>query len=435
MVALRTDANVWRPFAGAQTAFLASPAFEALFGGAAGPGKTECLIMEALRQIANPRYNAILFRRTFPELEGADGLIARSHNWYPAFGGKYNDNKHRWEFPAGARIYFGHLQRDDDVNLYQSWQLQYIGFDELTHFTERQYLYLFSRCRADVGSGLRCYVRAATNPGGVGHTWVKRRFITSDVRNKVRYFARLDDKDTAVDRFHPDARSRVFIPATHKDNPLISPEYVANLRQMDAVERARLEAGDWDAAYTDGIYANWSLANIDADRAEYNPALPVYWAVDDGYKNPRVVLLCQRHDNGAIGVFYEYYKSQQLFDQTTNDLLALPYPRPAMAIHDPAAAEFAAHLQSAGVMTYPADNDVSEGIKAVRDYICDGQGIRSLFVHPRCEKLIEELPGYAWQATGITAGGDPKPVKENDHTCDAIRYLIKTPYSPTGGIY
>src|SRR5690349_6763753 len=106
MIATTPNLDEWRPHAGQQIKFLSSSAFEALFGGSAGPGKSDCLVMEASRQIDNPRYNGILFRRTFTRLEGADGLIARSERWYPGYGGRYNAQKHFWKFPSGARIYF-----------------------------------------------------------------------------------------------------------------------------------------------------------------------------------------------------------------------------------------------------------------------------------------------------------------------------------------
>jgi predicted phage terminase large subunit-like protein len=106
-----------------QRAFLASGAYEALYGGAAGGGKTQALVIGALRHIDKPSYNAIIFRRTFPELEGE--VIPVSREWYPLCGGKYNAVQHCWTFPSGARIHFGHLQHEHDVERYQGWQFQY----------------------------------------------------------------------------------------------------------------------------------------------------------------------------------------------------------------------------------------------------------------------------------------------------------------------
>lgn len=248
-------AVLWRPNSGPQTKFLRSPAFEALYGGAAGGGKSDALLMEATRQIGNPEYRAILFRRTFPELQQSGGLIDRSKALYPALRGEYSETQHRWQFPSGAQIGFAHMQREDDKFSYQGAALAYIGFDELTHFTETQYLYLFSRCRAAEGTGLRCYVRATTNPGGHGHEWVKRRWgpwLDRDSEVKARagdllYYAMKDDADALVGPEHPDARSRTFIGARVSDNPFLAgTDYERNLKALPLVERKRLLEGDWD---------------------------------------------------------------------------------------------------------------------------------------------------------------------------------------------
>lgn len=436
MVALRTDRPIWMPHPGAQTAFLSSPAFEALFGGAAGPGKTDCLLMEALRQIDHPRYNGVLFRRTFPMLDAADGLIARSKRWYPAFRGRYNDQKHMWQFPSGARIYFTHLQYEDDVQNHQGAQYAYIAFDELTQFTEKQYLYLFSRCRADADSGLRCYIRSATNPGGIGHAWVKNRFITADVREKVRYFARIGGIDTQVDRFHPDGRSRSFIPATHKDNPQITQEYIANLRQLDDVERARLEGGDWDAEYTEGrVYPNWSSLENVTESAEYQPGLTIWWGVDDGYAqgqgpgtasyHPRVVLLGQVTPIGGLNIFDEYYVvNESSYETTIDNVIAKGHPTPEVAHVDSSAAMFKGAIWNRGIQTIGATHAVAEGIKNLRRMICDNNGVRLLHVHPRCKNLIREMGVYSQDSnTRFPDTGEPKPLKIDDHGPDALRYM------------
>ena len=257
MEAMTTTAPEWHPNPGPQTRFLQTAADEALFGGAAGGSKSEALLVEAQRQIANPNYRGILFRRTFPELEQAKGLIDRSKQLYsgPRSRGSYGEQRHRWTFPSGALIDFGHMGRDDDRLKYQGAGFAFIGFDELTHFTERQYLYLFSRNRAADGSGLRCYMRAGTNPGGPGHEWVKRRWgAWLDKKHpnpaepgELRWYAQVDDVDTEVGRDHPDAKSRTFIPAFVRDNPyLAGTDYERNLKLLPLVERKRLLEGDWD---------------------------------------------------------------------------------------------------------------------------------------------------------------------------------------------
>lgn len=446
----------WRPHPGQQTRFLSSPAFEALFGGAAGPGKTDCLLMESLRQIAHERYNAILFRRTFNRLEGADGLIARSERWFPAFNGRYNSQKHVWRFPSGARIYFGHMQHEWDKQQYQGAQYAYIGFDELTEFEESQYLYLFTRCRVPAGSGLRAYIRAATNPGNDGHEWVKRRFVTTDIINQLKWFALLNEVDTRVDKTHPDALSRAFYPALLKDNPSADPDYPRRiLLNPDIVERARLLGGDWDITSSEGrVYPEWSFANI-TEEAEYNPAWDVFWGVDDGYAygkgpgdasyHPRVILFGQMTPIGGLNIFAEYVKTGVASYQTSiHEALSYPvglpddynpttwkrppgaYNEPEIAYIDSSAAMFKGALWEEDINTIGATHTVSEGIKNTRQLICNGNGVRLLKVHPRCVHTIRELPGYKYADSDVAQVGERKPLKVDDHTADAARYMAWT---------
>ena len=149
---------------------------EALYGGAAGGGKSDALVIEALRQVDVPNYRALILRKTFPQLRE---LIDKTMQYYkPAFPkARYNASNHCWTFPSGAKIYFGSMFRSQDKYNYQGQQFDFIGVDELTHFTWEEYSYLMSRNRPS-GPGTQVYIRATANPGGIGHGWVKARFIT-----------------------------------------------------------------------------------------------------------------------------------------------------------------------------------------------------------------------------------------------------------------
>ena len=170
---------VWTPQQ-KQTRFMERPEYECLYGGAAGGGKSDALLAEALRQVDIPHYRAIIFRKTFPQLTE---LIDRSITLYKLAYPKanYNDSKHLWTFPSGAKIYFGSMQHTKDKTNYQGKRYDFIGFDELTHFTWEEYSYMFSRNRPSKNPRsdrkTRCYIRATANPGGIGHGWVKARFI------------------------------------------------------------------------------------------------------------------------------------------------------------------------------------------------------------------------------------------------------------------
>lgn len=213
-----------------QSAFMVLPNLEAFFGGACGGGKSDTLLMCALQYVDIPGYSAIIFRRTYSELALPGALLDRSREWlYPFRKNKevhWSKDEKTFTFPSGATLSFGYLENAGDRFRYQSSAYQMIGFDELTHFPEEDYLYLFSRLRRtkdieDKNVPLR--MRSASNPGGVGAQWVKKRFLT-------------EGKD----------KGRVFIPAVMYDNPYLDTEtYLESLNQLDPVTREQLLRGDW----------------------------------------------------------------------------------------------------------------------------------------------------------------------------------------------
>ena len=159
--------------------FLDETPKQVFYGGAAGGGKSDWLLMGALEYVEVPGYAALLLRRTFQDLALPGAIMARSQEWLRGTDAHWNEQRHKWSFPAGSSLTFGYVARDADVYQYQSAEFQFIGFDELTQFTEFQYRYLLSRCRRPEGSTLGdvpLRVYAASNPGGVGHMWVKRWF-------------------------------------------------------------------------------------------------------------------------------------------------------------------------------------------------------------------------------------------------------------------
>ena len=221
---------------------------EILYGGAAGGGKSDALLMGALQYVHVPEYRALLFRRTYKDLALPKALMDRADEWLSGTDAKWDASERTWKFPSGASLTFGYLENDRDKYRYQSAEFQYIAFDELTQFTETQYLYLFSRLRRLAGQDIPLRMRAASNPGGIGHQWVYRRFVNPDTR-----------------------KNNLFIPARLEDNPYLDKEqYEDSLSELDRTTWRQLREGDWLAKREGALF---STELIDAQRVTRTPAL------------------------------------------------------------------------------------------------------------------------------------------------------------------
>lgn len=230
-----------------------------------GGGKSFALLLEPLRNIQNKNFGAVCFRRTMPQIKNEGGLWDESSKIYPFLNAKPNMSESFWKFPEGAVVSFAHLEHEKNVYDYQGAQIPLIMFDELTHFTKKQFFYMLSRNRSTCG--VRPYIRATTNPDK--KSWV-RMFIDWYIYPKshplaglpipersgvVRYFIVEDDKviwkDEREEFDKPElAKSFTFISAKITDNKILlkkDPGYLGNLQAQSRVERAKLLDGNWDA--------------------------------------------------------------------------------------------------------------------------------------------------------------------------------------------
>jgi len=220
---------------------------EVFLGGAAGGGKSLGILMAASQYLSWPNYKAIIFRRTYTDLAQEDAIMDVAKQWWQHKPGIYwNEGQKKFIFPSGAVIRFAYMAHEAHKRRYQGTQYHFVAYDELTQFSEGQYTYLFSRQRKlrDVGIPIR--MRATSNPGGDGHEWVKKRFITKEAEadllaGKYKMSYTLDS-------------GRVFVPSRLEDNPGLDIEdYRLSLSNLNDVERAQLEQGDWTVSIA-GIF-------------------------------------------------------------------------------------------------------------------------------------------------------------------------------------
>lgn len=209
-----------------QLAFLLLPTLEALYGGAAGGGKSIALLMGALQYVDIAGYAALILRRTYADLTLPGALIDMASEWLIGTDAEWSELKKTWTFPSGATLTFGYLQHTSDRDRYYSSRFHYIGVDELTQFPEGDYRYMFARLRRAKESTIPIRMRAASNPGNIGHDWVKQRFMIEP------------------------GESRIFLPATLDDNEYLDiSEYKKALDELDPITRQQLLNGDWTARH------------------------------------------------------------------------------------------------------------------------------------------------------------------------------------------
>lgn len=259
------------PQAGPQAAFLSTTADIAIYGGAAGGGKSYALLLEPLRHYQNPLFGGVIFRREKVQVRNEGGLWDQSMRIYARIGAHPRQAFLEWGFPSGARMKFSHLENESTVLNWQGSEVPYIGFDELTHFTEKQFFYMLSRNRST--SGIPSYMRATCNPDV--ESWVRKLvdwwigpdgYPIPERAGVIRWFIRLDDMlvwaDTREEllalhgKDYP-PKSFTFIPSTLQDNKILmekDPGYHANLMALSRVERLRLLGGNWNVRAEAGMY-------------------------------------------------------------------------------------------------------------------------------------------------------------------------------------
>lgn len=462
-----------RPQVGPQERFLASPADIAIYGGAAGGGKTWALLMEPLRHTKNPHFGAVFLRRTTPQIRNKGGLWDASARLYPDIGATPREHTLDWTFPSGATVSFSHLQHDNTVLDYQGSEIPLLCFDELTHFSAAQFWYMVSRNRSTCG--VRPYIRATCNPDP--DSWV-RQFIAwwideisglpiMERAGLVRWFVRVNDEliwaDTPGDLEGytvPDAdgvqqpippKSVTFVPAQLTDNTALmraDPGYMANLMSLPEVERGRLLAGNWNVRNTAArVFRNWRSMDFDTPEdailrfgADWgfsiDPTTLVRMFIGklvDGVPvaDPTGRTLFIDHEAYKIGC--EIDETPALFagtcpaDRPLEHRWDNPHKHPGvpgatrwLITADSARPETVSYMKRKGFRIGAAikgAGSLEDGIEFLRTF--------DIVVHPRCVHTIEELTLYSWKTDPLTGEILPVLADKDNHLIDAARYGLE----------
>lgn len=421
------------PQPGPQRMFHRTPADIAVYGGAAGGGKTFSLLLEPTRHLDKRGFGAVIFRRTYPQIMAEGGLWDESAKIYPWIGGRPIVGDVEWRFtsskiaPTATTISFRHLQHDADRYDWQGSQIPFLGFDELSHFTKSQFWYLLGRNRTTCG--VRPYVRATTNPdpGWVRELlapWVDDEFDGPRAESgEVRWFLHVDGQMRWVPRGTPDAKSLTFIRASVYDNKILlrtNPEYLANLKAQTPVERARLLDGNWNIKREGLVYAGFESCIVEsAPERQLNGG-----GIDFGLHNPFAALWgFLDHDDVLWVTGCRYVR------QCTIPTHAEAIPRGLEYWADPAGAEQIRQLRHHGHSVRPCVHLPTRGaggekktpklagIDRVSERIRTG---RLKIVRSTCLPLIRELGLYRYDPSKETE----EPVDADNHACDALRYWI-----------
>ena len=406
-----------------QLTFVQSDADEILYGGAAGGGKTYAQVMDALIYAVHyPRSKQIIFRRTYGELELS--VVQEALRRYPRPPiAKYNQSKRVWTFANGSRIWFGYIARKADVYQYQSAEFDVIRFDELTHFTEEQYTYMLTRLRGALPYPRS--MRSSSNPGNVGHAWVKERFI-DPAPPGVEHYRTVKGRE----------RKLIFIPARVQENVVLmenDPDYLLNLEEQPDVVRRQLLDGDWSAAEGQA-FREFSVDVHVIDPRPIPEGWARYRAIDYGL-DCYACLWFAVSPTGEVWVYKEIAQSdliiseaaKKTLDYTKGEEEALMVttwaPPDVVRSRSQETGRTKADLfRDAGLTLWESSNDREAGWMAIHEMLKIGEnGEPTLKVFRNCYELIKCLPAL------IIDDKKPNDVSTEPHQFthvpDALRYF------------
>lgn len=435
---------LWQPHPGPQSEFLAASEFEVLYGGAAGGGKTDGLIFDAVGHCNHPAARALFMRRTFPELRE---VMDRCQTIFPKLGGEWRASDKRWKFATGATFEFGYGETWEEMQQYAGQEITWLGYDEIGNLPEeRCWTFLHSRLRSK-DKTLKVYARASANPGGAGHAWLKRRFVEPTQNGKAVY----RDPVTGL--------TRRFIPAKVKDNPALvdaNPQYIAQLMQLPATLRDQLLEGNWDTG------VGFALSELGESTHLVDPfEIPRHWyrfgGFDWGFEHPWWFGGGAQAPNGDVFVTHVIKGRRDLPDAIARQIvdgtkgvswnaiaggLDCWHDHKARGESGPTVAE---RLQAAGIPLVRATVSRVSGLNNLRWYtalteaVPDPQNIRETIIRPRiprvrffdipaCRALVNHLRDIVTDPDrpedSLKVDASPETGEGGDDGYDMFRYMM-----------
>lgn len=426
---------MWKPWPGFQTRALQCGTFEALFGGAAGPGKTDVLIACAARYCQHGSARVLFLRTNYTDLQDVRDRMA---GLYPNMGAVWEAEPKRWRWPSGALLEMGYGETVAEVSRYLGREYTAVLFDELGLVAnELVWTLLASRVRS-TDPTVKLRMRASANPGQPGHTWLKSRFVDAT------------DSGTHIFKDPKTRRTRAYIPGTAKDNPSLPPEYWEGLSGMPPAYVAALRDGDWNAGI--GLFYP-ELAGPEGTKllipSKPPQDIPDWWdfwgGYDWGFRHPAVFVACARDGDGTVHVMDTLYLHKLGDHDQAATIRGLAAGNPAMAKvmqrvyagHD-AFAKRSAHVASPETVADVFDRAHVAMSKASLDRSAGSQGLRRLLVErklrlwdtPGNRRLLEELraliPDATRAETPRKVDADADTGVGGDDGPDALRYAIAT---------
>lgn len=438
-----------------QQVFHQAEADEILYGGAAGGGKSEATIFDALKYAMQyPGSRQVIFRRKFPDLQRS--IISRTLIVYPKELGKYNSSKHEWTFINGSVIELAYWDSDADYVNYQGAEYDVIRWEELTQFEEKWYVYMLSRLRGS--KPFPRSVRSTTNPGGIGHTWVKKRFVSLGPPEQIYRVPETDEEgntlywpDDMPNAGQPIIRSRLFIPATVRDNQALlqaDPGYLARLMALPDIERKQLLDGDWDV-FAGQYFSEFSRAVHVVEPFEIPRHWKKYRSLDEGYTDPFVCTWIALAPDGTGYVYRELAQSKLLTSQQV-ELTRLNSPVSERYEYNVADTSFwnksktenitpAEIFAQKDVPLIQAKKERVNGWKRLREWLhvvdvvdhVTGKTYKTarLKIFSTCVKTIEAIPAMMHDERNV----EDVAAHALDHIPDTLRYWVMSQPTPGKG--